>query len=725
MTGPFSLRRRIDLSMRPLLAAIVGIVIVPSVMGQVPSAGLVCHLTFDGSVTDIGPLGLGVASSSSVHAPDRNDVVGASLHLEGVSDSIRVALAGLVPADQAFTFSIWYRSASPEQQSLFCRRTTPEDTISNLHFALNTNVPTQPVLELHYGTFIHWNGSGAGQNALAEGVSGRFTDGRWHHHVLQRSSDTLRIWHDGDLYAETVAPGSLGAAHDLLVGGGPYGLYGDVDDLVVHDRALDHSEIQQLYHDRVPLRFIAPESTDAYAWGDTAWVNWRWDPVTVGDSIDLDLRLNGAGAWTPVGHPGLTAWTPYPLPMNMPVGTTVELRIRDRSDTSRVAYSGGFVVSSYRWDPVSPVLPFTPRDGVGLLAHVGRMWALGGWDPPYHPPHHTHSEVWSTMDGLNWTQHADAPWPGRHVSGWLVHDSALWVIGADPQSGWLQDVWRSVDGVTWSQVTDSIQGMSPSRTMHQVASIGDTILHFGGQQIDYEPGNLQEVWMSVDGLGWQQLPDAPWPGRGMVLNTCVDTAGGTCWLLGGGRLWDRRCYNDVWKTTNGTDWELVLASAPWSPRYWHHVAWFDDHIWVVAGVARQTDNAETWYSPDGISWRELKNSPFLPRHAGSICVFNDALWLMAGIASNDAWRLVNTSVPAAMEPYQRHPDPLIHPNPTDGPVDLGERARSVSVHDLAGRTLMVQRNVRTLDLSGLRVGCYVIVVDALDGSRSSHRVVRR
>ena len=179
--------------MRWLLLITLGIAVQHSMLGHVPASGRVCHLTFNGSVLDIGPLGLAAVSSSTLHAPDRNGLVGASLHLEGAMDSIHVAMAGLVPASQAFTVSIWYRSASPEQQSLFCRRSTPADTTTNLHCALNTNAPSQPVLELHYGTFIHWNGSGSGQNVLAEGVSGRFTDGRWHHHVLQRSSDTLRI----------------------------------------------------------------------------------------------------------------------------------------------------------------------------------------------------------------------------------------------------------------------------------------------------------------------------------------------------------------------------------------------------------------------------------------------------------------------------------------------------------------------------------------------------
>lgn len=293
------------------------------------------------------------------------------------------------------------------------------------------------------------------------------------------------------------------------------------------------------------------------------------------------------------------------------------------------------------------------------------MWLLGGWDPPYHDPTYTHSEVWSTTDGLNWTFETTAPWPGRHCSGWLVHDNAMWVVGGDPQSGALRDVWKSTDGINWTQILDTIPEFSPLRTMHMMASINGNMFNFGGQQIEYVNENLNQIWRSTNGLDWTQLPDAPWKPRGMMLNSCVDNQD-TLWLLGGGRLNDRRCYNDVWKTGDGTNWELVLATAPWQSRYWHNVAWYDNKMWVICGIVNQTDNNETWYSSNGIDWYELKQPKYSARHAASVTVYDNALWLMAGIASDNCWKLTNQSPTWVDDSEKSEESIIIYPNPNNG-----------------------------------------------------------
>ncbi|MFN6085840.1 MAG: hypothetical protein ACK476_13060 [Fluviicola sp.] len=110
------------------------------------------------------------------------------------------------------------------------------------------------------------------------------------------------------------------------------------------------------------------------------------------------------------------------------------------------------------------------------------MWLLGGWDPPYHPPNSTHNEVWNSTDGINWTQLPDAPWPARHCSAWLVNDSAMWVIGGDPQSGCLRDVWKSEDGITWIQTVDTIPFFD-QRNNPNYGVLNDKLLVYGGEKM--------------------------------------------------------------------------------------------------------------------------------------------------------------------------------------------------------------------------------------------------
>jgi hypothetical protein len=288
----------------------------------------------------------------------------------------------------------------------------------------------------------------------------------------------------------------------------------------------------------------------------------------------------------------------------------------------------------------------------------------------------------------------------------------MWVIGGDPQSQALRDVWKSTDGINWIQVLDTIPGLTPLRTMHNVASLNGKILNFGGQQVQYVNENLNQVWESTDGSDWTRLPDAPWTGRGMMLNSCVDD-NGNMWLLGGGRLWDRRCYNDVWKTADGINWELITASAPWKPRYWHNVAWFDNKLWVMNGMASQTDNNETWYSENGTDWYELKNPKQMIRHAASTTVYDHALWMMAGINSNDVWRLQN-QLTLGVSNLETEELVSVYPNPFSDEAVFQINATDytnlqLTITDAQGkllRTIAVQQHQVIVEKGVLKSGVY-------------------
>ncbi len=266
--------------------------------------------------------------------------------------------------------------------------------------------------------------------------------------------------------------------------------------------------------------------------------------------------------------------------------------------------------------------------------------------------------------------------------------SAMWVIGGDPQSGYLSDVWKSDDGINWIELLDTIPGFLPMRTMPMIASANGSIYSIGGQQNTYSKECLNQVWKTDDGINWTQLPDAPWLGRSMILNSCVDD-NDTIWLLGGGRLWDRRCYHDVWKTGDGISWELVNESAPWQARYWHNVAWYDNKMWVLCGISDQTNSAETWYSSNGIDWYELKHPKYADRHAASVTVFNNYLWMMTGIISNDCWRLRNTLINSVDEKKSTDKSLIIYPNPSSGSFQIqkGSNYSSYIIYNEAGQKI--------------------------------------
>jgi len=303
----------------------------------------------------------------------------------------------------------------------------------------------------------------------------------------------------------------------------------------------------------------------------------------------------------------------------------------------------------YEWTCVTENAAFAARDGAGALAHKGRMWLLGGWNPEdkVHFPRICNSEVWSSTDGAIWTlENGEAPWEGRHTAGYVVHKGKMWIVGGDANQHYYQnDIWCSDDGVNWDLVNGHVPW--PPRVLHYTVAFDDRIWVMGGQTLPpfapAEDAFYNDVWCSEDGVDWTQVAaNAAWPPRGMIGGNVVFQ--GRMWILGGGtydtpHYPNRLFFNDVWSSADGVDWEMSLNSAPWEPRQYHDVAVFDDKMWVLEGW-NQCNRRDVWYSSDGANWHELPDTPWIERHAASVFVHDNALWMVAGNNMRpDVWRL--------------------------------------------------------------------------------------
>lgn len=311
------------------------------------------------------------------------------------------------------------------------------------------------------------------------------------------------------------------------------------------------------------------------------------------------------------------------------------------------------VVAKYKpWQLVLAEAPFAPRDGAGLVEFNGRMWLLGGWNPSAFDGTTT-NEVWSSTDGSTWEQHATPPWEGRHCAGFVTFQDKIWVIGGDNNRGYYQnDVWSSENGDDWNLITDAVPWAD--RVMHYVAVHNNKLYVIGGEEVNDIPDVpdtvYNDVWVSSDGANWDNILDsAPWLPRGQIQGYAILDS--SIWIVGGGTYqYPRNYYNDVWSSTDGLDWNSMNNSAPFLPRQYHSILVYNGALWVLGGFNSNFEPDEcgnlgdSWYSIDGIEWKQLIGPGWKNRHATSAISFNGTIFVIAGSINgsspvNDVWKL--------------------------------------------------------------------------------------
>jgi hypothetical protein len=117
------------------------------------------------------------------------------------------------------------------------------------------------------------------------------------------------------------------------------------------------------------------------------------------------------------------------------------------------------------------------------VVFAGKLWVIGGGTYDANPVlRDFYNDVWS-WDGTTWTQVlADgvAPWAKRQYHTVKVFDDKLWVINGYTATGNVKDVWSSPDGVTWTEQT-----IAPWDAGHAdgFAVVPDGIVHATGNAL--------------------------------------------------------------------------------------------------------------------------------------------------------------------------------------------------------------------------------------------------
>ena len=291
---------------------------------------------------------------------------------------------------------------------------------------------------------------------------------------------------------------------------------------------------------------------------------------------------------------------------------------------------------------------WSPRDSMGYAVFQERLWVLGGWVDSWSA---CPRDVWSSPDGRSWELvQPQAPWVHGDFPITLVHDHRLWVMGGWyngrlPDASASNEVWSSPDGAEWHQVSRAA-AWSP-RVGAAAVSYAGKMWILGGVQNYYHGApddRKNDIWCSSDGRQWELvLEHAPWAPRAFHQAVVFQNH---IWLFGGGNyLPEYEAFQDVWRSPDGIHWTRMGTKAPWHPRLWFSALVYRDCLWVTGGWSKEPfrDWNDVWYSRDGLSWHRFETpSIWAGRHAQAGYVFQDAIWIAGGLArplSNEIWML--------------------------------------------------------------------------------------
>jgi hypothetical protein len=168
------------------------------------------------------------------------------------------------------------------------------------------------------------------------------------------------------------------------------------------------------------------------------------------------------------------------------------------------------------WRRVTKDAGWEPRLGAAAVVFKGRLWVLGGCRKYYFgTDDDLRNDVWSSADGVTWERAtAKAAWPARAYHAAAVLGDRMYVFGGgnyQPKYAARNDVWSSADGVTWTQKTDAAPW--PPRLWFSSAVYRDRMWVLGGWS-NNPSKNWNDVWTSADGKTWTELKARNvWPVR--------------------------------------------------------------------------------------------------------------------------------------------------------------------------------------------------------------------
>lgn len=412
-----------------------------------------------------------------------------------------------------------------------------------------------------------------------------------------------------------------------------------------------------------------PATLDSATLGDCAYVSLAADSggapgISYYDAYNADLKYvhrNSNGAWgtapVTIRHGGVAGryTTLYYS------GTTPSIYYQDSTNNniSLSSTSGSSWAASTDWTST----PF--YKGGGSEAHAVKIPGAGGdvafsWSgaDPVSGAQNVYADDYTTAKTWNVaTPNLSSQWPGRYYFGSTVANGKVWIAGGlGNNMAWLGDVWSTSDGVSWTQATST----APWGTrfgMGMVTDAGGTMYIIGGN-----PGPLAtaDVWSSTDGANWTQVTaNGGFGGRQYFTTLYFNNR---IWIIGGtngGSGYNGVTYCDVWSSGDGgATWQQATGNAAFGPLQNAAGTVFNGKMWISGGQtgASSTSSVNSvWYSSDGVTWTQAAGTgvgnPFTVRSDHGMVTYDNRMYVFSGVGTtyinnvgfnvNDVWSSVD------------------------------------------------------------------------------------
>lgn len=193
-------------------------------------------------------------------------------------------------------------------------------------------------------------------------------------------------------------------------------------------------------------------------------------------------------------------------------------------------------------------VPWGPRALHHTLVFRDKIWVLGGQTMPAFGggEERFYRDIWTTSDGVEWNEvkPVEPHWsPRGMIEGSVVLGDRIWILGGGtydtpttPKRNYYNDVWSSADGIHWTQHTAAAPW--PPRQYHEVAAYDGRMWVAEGYNGN-AGGNRKDVWYSSDGVNWYEVPNTPWAPRHAA---SIYVHAGALWIVAGNNM-----QSDVWK----------------------------------------------------------------------------------------------------------------------------------------------------------------------------------